>query len=132
MVLVRAGPRFVSMEGVRHHCRLPDEFGLGGGVVHMLHAFISSPVIRPGRTRFGVVSLSVVAHAAVITLAAVTSGRTSTLESRLPTASPDQLIFVRAHDFEHRAITIRKGALARAAMKAAALIVPDLTRLTIA
>ena len=51
---------------------------------------------------------------------------------RLPVAPPEQMIFVRAHDFQHRSITIRKGALARAAMKAAALMIPDLTRLRVA
>lgn len=98
----------------------------------MVHAFVSSPAMRPGRSRFGVTTFSVVAHGALITLAAITSGHTVSLES-LPSITPTEaVIFIKPHDFEHRTVTIRRGALARAAMKAAALIVPDLSRLRVA
>ncbi|HEY2378770.1 MAG TPA: energy transducer TonB [Gemmatimonadaceae bacterium] len=98
----------------------------------MLHAFVSSPAARPGRSWLVVSTSSVVAHAAVISLAVATSGRTHTVEPSLLEKPPEQLIFIHARDFEHHAITIRKGALARAALKAAAMLVPDLTQLRIA
>ena len=98
----------------------------------MLHAFVSSPAASPGRSWFVVSTLSVAAHAAVVSFAVVNSGRTMTIEPKVPDSPPEQLIFIHTHDFEHRAITVRSGALARAAMKAAALIVPDLNQLRIA
>jgi len=106
---------------------MPDEFWKG----HM-HAFVSSPATRPGRSRFGVTTFSVVAHGALITVAAISSGRTLSLES-LPRITPsEELIFIKPHVVEHRTLTIHRGALARAAMKAASLIVPDLSRIRIA
>jgi len=88
--------------------------------------------MRPGRSRFGVATFSVAAHGALITLAAITSGRTVSLES-MPNITPaEEVIFIKPHDEEHRTVTIHRSALARAAMKAAALIVPDLTRLRVA
>src|SRR5215471_6403434 len=98
----------------------------------MLHAFVSSPATRPGRSWFVVSTLSVVTHAAVISLAAVTSGRTITIKNKPPESSREQLVFVHARDFEHRAVTVRKGALARAAKSAVALLVPDLSQLRVA
>ena len=98
----------------------------------MVHAFVSSPATRPGRSRFFVSTLSVVAHAAIISFAVVTSGRTITLEHKLPDAPREQLVFVHAHDFEHRAVTVRKGALARAAKRAVSFLVPDLSQLRVA
>jgi protein TonB len=77
-------------------------------------------------------TLSVAAHGALIAMAALYSGRTVTLDALPLITPPEELIFIKAHDFEHRAITIRRGVLARAAMKAAALMVPDLSRLRIA
>jgi protein TonB len=77
-------------------------------------------------------TLSVAAHGALITMAALSSGRTVSLGALPLFTPPEKLIFIKAHDFDHRAITIRRGALARAAMKAAALVVPDLSRLRIA
>jgi TonB family protein len=107
---------------------VPDELGKAP----MVNAFVSAPASRAGRSRFGVMTLSVAAHSALIILAALSSGRTVSLDALPLIAPPEKLIFIKAHDFEHRAITIRKGALARAAMKAAALMVPDLSRLRIA
>jgi TonB family protein len=107
---------------------VPDELGKAP----MVNAFVSAPASRAGRSRFGVMTLSVAAHSALIILAALSSGRTVSLDALPLIAPPEKLIFITAHDFEHRAITIRKGALARAAMKAAALMVPDLSRLRIA
>lgn len=97
-----------------------------------MHAFISSPAARPGRSRFVVSTFSIVTHAAVISVAAVTSGRTVTIDTKLPDAPREQLVFVHARDFEHRAVTVQKGALARAAKRAVALLVPDLTQLRVA
>lgn len=106
----------------------PDEFG----VFKMVHAFVSSPAARPGRSRFAVSTLSVFAHAAVISLAVVTSGRTFTVKDKLPVPPREQLVFIHPRDVEHSSITVRKGALARAAKKAVALLVPDLSQLRIA
>ena len=98
----------------------------------MLHAFVSSPATRPGRSWFVVSSFSVVTHAAIVSFAVVTSGRTITIENKLPDTPREQLVFVHAREFEHRAITVRKGALVSAAKNAVALLVPDLTQLRVA
>ena len=98
----------------------------------MVNAFVSAPASRQGRSRHGVMTLSVAAHCALITMAALSSGRTVSLDALPLITPPEKLIFLKAHDFEHRAITIHRGALARAAMKAVALVVPDLSRLRLA
>ncbi|HKW46687.1 MAG TPA: energy transducer TonB [Gemmatimonadaceae bacterium] len=88
--------------------------------------------MRPGRSRYFVSTLSVVTHAAVISFAAVTSGRTITIKDKLPVTPHEKLVFVHPRDFAHPEITVRKGALARAAKKAVALLVPDLSQLRVA
>jgi protein TonB len=65
-------------------------------------------------------------------MAVITSGRTVSLDYLPHIAPAEELIFIKPHDIEHRALTIRRGALARAAMKAATLIMPDLSRLRVA
>ena len=98
----------------------------------MFNAFVSSPATRPGRSWVVVSTFSVVSHAAIISIAVATSGKTIALEHKLPDKPREQLVFVHARDFEHRAITVRKGALARAAKKAVSLLVPDLNQLRVA
>lgn len=98
----------------------------------MFHTFVSSQPDHLGRGRLGVAFFSVTTHVALITIAALTSGRAATLIA-IPRSSPNErIIFVHAHDLEHRTSIVRRGALARAAMKAARLIVPDLTTLKFA
>ena len=55
-----------------------------------------------------------------------------TLENKRPDTPRERLVFVHARDFEHRAVTVRKGALARAAKEAVSFLVPDLTQLRVA
>jgi TonB family protein len=73
--------------------------------------------------------MSVVAHAGLITLAAVTSGRPTSLYDPAERAVPsERVLFVEAREVEHRSAAIRNAALARGARKAG-LLVPDLTKL---
>jgi protein TonB len=95
----------------------------------MFQTFVSSQVARWGTARLGVASFSVLAHASLITIAVVESGR-SAPDLALPAAAApmEHLRFVNVRDMAGSA-ALRKGALARAAKKAARLLVPDMTKL---
>jgi len=96
----------------------------------MFHTFVSSPAARFGAARLGVTSASVLAHAGLITLAAVNSGRPSSLYDPTERAAPNErLQFVDTHEIERRSAGSGSRALMRAARNAARLLVPDLTRL---
>jgi TonB family protein len=96
----------------------------------MLNTFVSSQAARFGVARLGVASVSVVAHAGIITFAAVASGRPSALFDASRHAIPaERLLFVQPRDYDRRVASVRNGALARAAKRAVRLIVPDLTKL---
>ena len=96
----------------------------------MFQTFVSSQAARFGAARLGVASMSLVAHAGLITLAAVTSGRTSSVFDPSQRGAPvEKLLFVDTRDLEHPSASIRNGALARAARNAVRLLVPDLTKL---
>jgi protein TonB len=99
----------------------------------MFHTFVSSQVTRWGTARLGVASFSVLAHASLITIAVVESGRTS-LDAGLPaTAAPiEHLQFVTVRDLRTVSASLGKTGLLHLAKKAAKLLVPDLTRLHIA
>ncbi|HEY7235684.1 MAG TPA: energy transducer TonB [Gemmatimonadaceae bacterium] len=95
----------------------------------MLHTFVSSQGGRFGAAKLGVAAFSIAAHAALITFAAVNSGRVLRI-AFVPNPVPDEeILFIHPRDPEHRTVTVRKRALGRAARKAARLIVPDLTSL---
>ena len=96
----------------------------------MLHTFVSSQSARFGAARLGVTSMSLIAHAGLITLAAVTSGRTSSVFDPSQRFAPvERLLFVATRDLDHPAEAIRNGALGRVARSAIRVLVPDLTKL---
>src|SRR5262245_39503220 len=97
-------------------------------MVNMFHAFVSSRGGRFGAAKLGIASFSVVAHATLITIAAVSSGRTFEVGFIHNPVPDERVTFIHPRDPEARVVTIRKGALARSAAKAA-LLVPDLTSL---
>ena len=95
----------------------------------MFQAFVSTRGGPFGAAKLGVTAFSIAAHATLITVAAVSSGRTFHL-ALVPNPVPDErVVFIHPRDVAHRTVTIRKGALARAAAPKAAVIVPDLTSL---
>lgn len=96
----------------------------------MLHIFASTP-IRLGAARFAVTTVSVVAHAGLITLAAVTSGRPSSLGSaETHTVPAEHVIFVpvRANVAPTRTAS---SAVVHAVRNVVRLVVPDLTKLQV-
>lgn len=96
----------------------------------MLHIFASTP-IRLGAARFAVTTVSVVAHAGLITLAAVASGRSSSLGSPERHIVPaEHVIFlpVRANAAPTRTTV---GAVVHATRNVVRLVVPDLTKLQV-
>lgn len=99
----------------------------------MFHTFVSSQASRWGMARLGMASLSVLAHASLITFAVVESGHT-TVAAGLPaaTAPVENLRFVNVHDLSGERLAVRKGALAHAARRTRPLLVPDLTKLHVA
>lgn len=94
----------------------------------MFQTFVSSRGGPFGAAKLGVTAFSVVAHATLITVAAVNSGRTVHIAFVSNPVPDERVVFVHPRDPEHRTVTIRRGAISRAATKAA-LIVPDLTSL---
>ena len=97
----------------------------------MVHAFVSSHALRFGVARIGVASFSVIAHAGLITIAAVTSGRsTSVFDRNVRVIPSEQLRFVTLRDLRSAAV-LRNAGVARAARKAIRLIVPDLSTLRV-
>ena len=95
----------------------------------MLHIFVSSHTAPFGAARLGVASLSVLAHASLITFAVVESGRPTSTYDPMARVVPERVLFLNTHEPEHQPVSIRSGALARAAKNAARLLVPDLTKL---
>jgi TonB family protein len=98
----------------------------------MVHTFVSTQATRWGIGRIGVASFSVLAHASLITIAAVESGRPSSLYSVPNVVPSEHLSFVHVAPRTHNAAAIRSGGLAHAAAKVAKLLVPDLARLRVA
>jgi protein TonB len=98
----------------------------------MLHTFVSSQAARFGIGRFGVASLSVLAHAGLITVAAAASGRHASFYSTPNIVPTEHLIFVKSRVLTHNADIIRRSAFAHAAAKVASLLVPDLSKLRVA
>jgi TonB family protein len=95
----------------------------------MLNTFVSSQVVRIGTARFGVASLSVLAHASLMTFAVAASGpRGSTLPSAR-TVPLEELRFVATPEIVHHAARGASSAVARAMKKAVRLLVPDMTKL---
>ena len=97
----------------------------------MLHTFVSSQAVRLGTARIGVTSFSVIAHAGLITLAAVSSGRSAAFAGR-EAIPAERLVWANVREVSRPEVAERTKALARAALKAARLLVPDLTKLRVA
>lgn len=97
----------------------------------MVHAFISSQAARFGAARLGVASLSVIAHASLITFAVVTSGPRPLSVSGGRTTPVEELHFVSTAELLKRASRGTTGALARAVKKTVRLLVPDMSRLQV-
>jgi protein TonB len=76
--------------------------------------------------------LSVVAHASIITVAAITSGHTASLYSTPSLVPSEHLLYVNAKAITHNASALRPSHLAKAAAKIAKFLVPDLTNLRVA
>ena len=96
----------------------------------MFQTFVSSHVTRWGAARVGVASFSVIAHASLITIAVVESGRSSADLGALTAVTPaEHLRFVNVRMMSAGSAAMRKSALAHAVKKAARLVVPDLTKL---
>lgn len=98
----------------------------------MVHAFISAQATRWGIGRIGVVSFSVLAHASLITIAAVESGRQTAIFGTPNLVPSEHLTYIHTAALTHNAAAIRKGGVANAAVKAAKLLVPDLAKLRVA
>jgi len=98
----------------------------------MLHTFVSTQAARLGFGRFGVASLSVIAHAGLITVAAVASGHQASLYSTPNIVPSEHLLFVKTPALTRNADIIRNSGLAHVAAKVAKLLVPDLTKLQVA
>jgi protein TonB len=99
----------------------------------MLHIFASTP-IRFGAARFGVASFSVFAHAGLITIAAVASGRSASLGGTPKQTVPaEHLIFVpvRALPAPSEVAVAKAGAVVHAVRNVVRLVVPDMTKLQI-
>lgn len=96
----------------------------------MLHTFVSSQVAPWGAARLGVASLSVLAHATLITFAVVESGRTPNGLGASAIAAPiEHLRFVNVRELTGRTASAGKGVLSRAAKSATRLLIPDLSKL---
>lgn len=96
----------------------------------MLHTFVSSQVTRWGAARLGVATFSVLAHATLITVAVVESGKDATgLGTTVAAAPIEHLRYVSVRDLAARGATVRKTTFAHAVKSAARLVVPDMTKL---
>jgi len=92
-----------------------------------MNIFVSSQVLRFGAARLGGVSLSLVTHAGLITLAVVGSGNTASFDTHLSNLVPAERVrYVEVSERGSAARAAAERALARA-VKKARLIVPDLT-----
>lgn len=101
----------------------------------MVNIFVSSQAARFGIGRLGVASLSVLAHVGFITIAAVESGRATSLLGAAPNVVPtEHVLYVNSRALTHNAAVIHRNALARsgATAKVAKYLVPDMSRLQIA
>lgn len=94
---------------------------------------VSSQAARFGTARLAVTSVSVVAHAGLITLAAVASGRDTTLlDTSTHSAPTEHLVYVRTRAVADRVAQPIIDAPVRAVKKIAQFVVPDLARLRVA
>jgi len=97
----------------------------------MFQTFVSSQTIRFGTARVAVASFSVLAHAGLITLAAVNSGPgAAIMNSKVAVIPAEHLVFVTAREIAHVAATPSANAVIRGP-KAARLVVPDLSKLQV-
>jgi TonB family protein len=98
----------------------------------MLNTFVSSQSVRFGSARIAVASFSIIAHAGLITLAAVESGPGATvaLNSNAAIVPAERLMFVTHRAIIHVAARPAANAVARAA-RAPRLVIPDLTKLQV-
>lgn len=97
----------------------------------MVHAFVSSQVARLGAARLGVASLSVIAHASLITFAVVASGRRTPALPDPRTVPVEELNFVRMPELVHRVSSRATVGAAHAVKKTARLLMPDMSRLQV-
>src|ERR1051325_6996930 len=98
----------------------------------MFQTFVSSQTIRFGAGRVAVASFSVLAHAGLITLAAVNSGPSAAaVNPNVAVVPAEHLVFVTAREMM-AAVSARSSVSAAAkAPKAARLVVPDLSKLQV-
>ena len=98
----------------------------------MVNTFVSSQTMRFGSARIAVASFSILAHAGLITLAAVESGPSATLavNPNVATIPAERLMFVTAREITHVTARPAAHAVARAA-RAPRLVVPDLSKLQV-
>ena len=96
----------------------------------MLHTFISSQARHLGAARLGGVSLSVVTHAGLITLAAIGSGKAASLgDLRGDVIPAERVLFVSARELTNGGASVARAVRAARAKGLVRLVVPDLTRL---
>lgn len=98
----------------------------------MLNTFVSSQPARLAIGRLSGFSLSVVAHAGLVTLMVAGSGRSEQLVSRLASvAQAERIAFVRPYEPENvRDAAVGGRRATRALRKVARLVAPDLSRVT--
>lgn len=96
----------------------------------MLNTFVSSQITRWGTARLGVASLSVLAHASLITIAVVESGHAPADAGLTAAAAPvEHLHYVNVRELTGGQAALSKSALAHAVKRAPRLLVPDMTKL---
>ena len=97
----------------------------------MFQTFVSSQTVRFGSARVAVASFSVLAHAGLITLAAVNSGPSAAaVNPNVAVIPAEHIMFVTAGEMAHIAAKPAAKAATRAP-KAARLVVPDLSKLQV-
>jgi TonB family protein len=98
----------------------------------MFQTFVSSQTIRFGTGRVAVASFSVLAHAGLITLAAVNSGPSAALVNPNVAIVPaEHLVFVTARELTTHVAARPSVSAAAKAPRAPRLVVPDLTKLQV-
>src|SRR5689334_22448855 len=98
----------------------------------MFQTFVSSQTIRFGTGRVAVASFSVLAHAGLITLAAVNSGPSAALVNPNVAIVPaEHLVFVTARELTTHMAARPSVSAAAKAPRAPRLVVPDLTKLQV-
>lgn len=97
----------------------------------MFQTFVSSQTIRFGTARVAVASFSVLAHAGLITLAAVNSGPgAAVVNPNIAVIPAEHIMFVTAREIAHTVARPTANAATRAP-RAARLVVPDLSKLQV-